>query len=95
MFFYFHLGFRPILEKNKLPGIKNIDPYSGPKSGMILTSLLTKNINDLSFDTIKSEDRKIISSFLWNLLCYHFEGLVNLKSMRVARKILNDVNFMK
>lgn len=89
-----HLGFHPDLKKNKFSGIKNIDPNSGPKSGIILAGLLSKNIEDLPNEKITSIDRKIISDYLWCLLIYHFDGLINIKSMDVTRKILNDIKFL-
>ncbi len=90
-----YLGFHPDLKKNKFLGMKNIDPCSGIKSEVILKNLLTKDINSLYNEKINSKDRRIISNYLWNLLCYHFDGLINLKSMKVTRKILNDISFTK
>ena len=90
-----HLGFHPDLKKNKFPGMKNLDPNSGIKSGAILKNLFSKDIDNLYNEKINSKDRKIISDYLWNLLCYHFDGLVNLKSIKVNRKILNEISFTK
>ena len=89
-----HMGFQPNLEKNDLPGQKAIDPNSGPNSGLILASLLSNNIEELPSESITLKDRKIISNYLWSLLRYHFDGLDNLKSMNVTRKILTNINIL-
>tara|TARA_B110000014_G_C20116820_1_gene590087 strand:- start:1398 stop:2093 length:696 start_codon:yes stop_codon:yes gene_type:complete len=85
-----HLGFKPNFDEKGLPGLTIVDPNSGPNSGIILASLLAENINELPKENITSKDQKIISNYLWTLLCYHFDGLKNIKSMDVARKILNS-----
>ena len=84
-----HLGFQPNLEQRELPGVLLPDPNSGPNSGIILASLLSGDINNLPNDKITKKDREVISEYLWFLLCYHFEGIIKLKSMETARKILN------
>ena len=55
-----HMGFHPDLKKNNFPGIKAVDPNSAPNSGIILASLLSKDISDLPTENITSKDRKII-----------------------------------
>ena len=89
-----HMGFHPDLKKNNFPGIKVVDPNSAPNSGIILASLLSKDIEDLPTENITSKDRKVIGDYLWGLLIYHFEDLVKIKSMKVTRKILNDIKFL-
>ena len=89
-----HMGFHPDLKKNDFPGLKPVDPNSGPNSGIILASLLSKNIDNLPTENITSKDRKVISDYLWSLLSYHFEELVNIKSISVTRKILNNIKFL-
>jgi len=88
-----HLGFRPILEKQNLPGVMLPDPNKGPKSGAILESLLEENIDQLPSDSISKEDNKIISDYLWLLLCYHFDGLYNIKSVEIAKQIIKPKNY--
>ena len=85
-----HLGFRPNLEDNDLPGLKLPNLDEGPNSRLILSSLLSERLDRLPNDTITEDDRKIISKYLWVLLCYHFEGLNKVKSFQVARAILSD-----
>ena len=88
------MGFHPDLNKNNFPGIKVVDPNSAPNSGIILASLLSKNIEDLPTENITSKDRKVIGDYLWGLLTYHFEDLAKIKSMKVTRKILNDIKLL-
>ena len=84
-----HLGFRPNLEQNDLPGLNLPDLDNGPNSRLILASLLAERLDDLPTDPITEEDRKTISKYLWISLCYHFEGLSKVKSFQVAKKILS------
>ncbi len=83
-----HLGFQPSLEKLKFPGLILPDPNSGPNSGAILASLFAGDIKNLPKEKVTQIDRTIISEFLWLLLCYHFEDLVKIKSIKIAKKIL-------
>ena len=85
-----HLGFRPNLEENDFPGLSLPNLDKGPNSRLILSSLLSERLDKLPNDTITEDDRKIISKYLWVLLCYHFEGLNKVKSFRVARAILSE-----
>jgi len=87
-----YLGFKPNLDENNLPGINLPDLNESPNSRLILSSLLSEKIDQLPDDTITKNDRKVISKYLWVLLCYHFEGLENVKSFQVARKILSTNN---
>ena len=87
-----YLGFKPNLDENNLPGINLPDLNEAPNSRLILSSLLSEKIDQLPDDTITKNDRKIISKYLWVLLCYHFEGLQNVKSFQVAKNILSTNN---
>ncbi len=58
---------------------------------MILRHLLNKSINQIKFDKVSKKDKKIISNYLYQRLCYHFDGFDHLKSFRIARDILNSV----
>ena len=69
------------------------NPNKGPKSGAILESLLEENIDQLPRDSISKEDNKIISDYLWLLLCYHFDGLYNIKSVEIAKQIIKPKNY--
>ena len=85
-----HLGFRPNLDGDNLPGINLPDLNEGPNSRLILSSLLSERLDKLPNDTITANDKRVISKYLWILLCYHFEGLQNVKSFQVAKKILSS-----
>ncbi len=84
-----HLGFQPSLEKNNLPGLYLPDPNGGPNSGAVLASLLSGDIKNLPNDKITKIDRKIISDYLWSSLCYHFENVQDIKSIKIAKKLLS------
>ena len=94
MFIIIRYGLSPRFKKNDFPGIRIVDPNSAPNSGVILASLLSKNIEDLPTENITSKDRKVIGDYLWSLLTYHFEDLLKIKSMKVTRKILNDIKLL-
>ena len=84
-----NLGFTPTLDKIEVPGLIVPDPNRGPNSGTVLASLLSGNISKLPNDIVTQEDRSVISDYLWNLLCYHCEGMEKIKSMSTTRKILS------
>ena len=88
-----YLGFHPDLNDNTFLSVRNINYNLNPQIKSILVGLLKKDIYNFSKIRISSKNRKIISKYLWSLLCFHFEGLENIKSMSVARKILKDINF--
>ena len=85
-----HLGFKPDLETNKLPGLVLPNLNEGPNSIPILASLLAEDIDHLPTELITKKDRIIISEYLWLLLCYHFDGLQKVKSISVIKKILSE-----
>tara|TARA_B100001996_G_scaffold245873_1_gene190448 strand:+ start:1414 stop:2124 length:711 start_codon:yes stop_codon:yes gene_type:complete len=88
-----HLGFRPTLEKQDFPGVDLPDPNGGSKSGAILEKLMEEKIDQLPKEMISKKDNKIISDYLWLLLCYHFDGLHNIKSVQIAKQILKPKGF--
>ena len=85
------LGFRIDLknnEKNKYePPNRRIE---GP-SLIVIQHLLNKHVEQIEFDSVSQKDRKTISNYLYQQLCYHFDGFDRLKSFKVARDILNSV----
>ena len=85
-----HLGFKPDLEINKLPGLILPDLNEGTNSVPILASLLANDIHFLPDDEINKKDRMIISDYLWLLLCYHFDSVQKVKSIDTIREILSD-----
>ena len=57
----------------------------------ILQNLINKNFGEISFEKFLPEEKKLVSNFLYNQLCYHIEGFDRLKSLKVAKNILNDL----
>ena len=52
-----------------------------------IQQLINGNISDIDFDTISLDDKKKISKFLYQKLCFYFEGFERLKSFRVIKDI--------
>ena len=52
-----------------------------------IQQLINGNISDIDFDTISSNNKKKISKFLYQKLCFYFEGYERLKSFRVIKDI--------
>tara|TARA_Y100000768_G_scaffold332191_1_gene271708 strand:+ start:120 stop:818 length:699 start_codon:yes stop_codon:yes gene_type:complete len=57
----------------------------------VIQNLINKNLKKISFEKILHRERKLISKYLYNQLCYHIEGFDRLKSFEVVKKILNDL----
>jgi DNA repair protein RecO (recombination protein O) len=53
----------------------------------VLSMLIGGNIFDIDFDNISKIDKKNISKFLYQKLCYYFEGFERLNSFRVIKDI--------
>ncbi len=56
----------------------------------ILQNLINKKFEKLSFKKIQPREKKLISNYLYNQLCYHIEGFDRLKSLKIAKNILNN-----
>ena len=52
-----------------------------------IQQLINGNISDIDLDTISSNNKKKISKFLYQKLCFYFEGFERLKSFRVIKDI--------
>ena len=57
----------------------------------ILQNIINKNFEKISYEKIPLREKKLISNYLYNQLCYHIEGFDRLKSFKVAKNILNDL----
>ena len=57
----------------------------------ILQNLINKNYEKISFKNISTREKKLISKYLYNQLCYHIEGFERLKSFNIAKNILRDL----
>ena len=88
------LGFKPDLDNRNLAGLVLPDPTKGPNSTKILSFLLSGNLSDAGFQTqlnelsVSSKDRKVISQYINTCLYYHFDGLNELKSLRVLKALV-------
>ena len=82
------LGFQPNLDQHDLPGLVLPDIQNNPSSSIIIATLLSGNINKLPNEDITKKNSKIISDYLWKLMCYHFENLENIKSLSVVKQLL-------
>tara|TARA_B100000519_G_C14063995_1_gene353485 strand:- start:27 stop:713 length:687 start_codon:yes stop_codon:yes gene_type:complete len=82
------LGFHPNLEDPKLLGLVLPDIKKDQNSIIILSTLLSGDIKKVSNKSYTKDTSILISNYLWVLMSYHFEGLSNIKSLRVVKKLL-------
>jgi hypothetical protein len=73
-----------------MPGISFPDPYEGEHSGEILLQLMNGRIDQLPVNHVSPTDNRVISNYLQKQLFYHFDDLVRLRSLDIARQILAD-----
>ena len=85
------MGFRIDLMNNEINKYSFPDPDEGENSLKMLQHLINKRAEQIIFDEVSKKDNKIISNYLYQQLCYHFEGFDRLKSFKVARDVLNSV----
>ena len=85
------LGFRIDLENNEENKYDITSSKIAGESLIILKHLLNKSIEQVKFDKVLKKDKKIISNYLYQQLCYNLDGFDRLKSFKVARDILNSV----
>ena len=87
-------GFKTDLNNNNLTGLGLPNLNNGPNSKNILSTLLSGNIIEDGFIkkieqlTVSLEDRRIISQYINSCLNYHFDGLHDLKSLRVLKALV-------
>jgi hypothetical protein len=55
-----------------------------------MQQLINGNISDINLDTISLDNKKKISKFLYQKLCFYFEGFERLKSFRVIKDIFHS-----
>jgi len=55
-----------------------------------IQQLINGNISDMNLDAISLDNRKKISKFLYQKLCFYFEGFERLKSFRVIKDIFHN-----
>ena len=87
------MGFRIDLEDGDfdLRGHNSLKIKDEERCRYILQNLINKNYEKISFKNISSREKKLISYYLYNQLCYHIEGFDRIKSFKIAKKILNDL----
>jgi len=85
------LGFRIDLKNNEENKYDITSSKIEGESLIILKHLLNKSIEQVKFDKVLKKDRKIISNYLYQQLCYNLDGFDRLKSFKVVRDILNSV----
>lgn len=84
------LGFKPDFEQSELDFIPLPNPYEGPNSKDVFNYFEKgKQIIDKNFN-ITAKDRRVISNYLNACLGIHFEGVKNLKSLKILREILSN-----
>ena len=85
------MGFGIDLTNNKINEYSFPDPGEGENSLKVLQHLINRRVERIIFDNVSKKDKKIISNYLFQQLCYHFEGFDRLKSFKVARDVLITV----
>jgi len=85
------MGFKIDLKNNELKKYEIPNHKMEGNSLIVLQQLLDKKIDQINFDKVLQKDKKTISNYLYQQLCYHFDGFEFLKSFKVARDILNTV----
>ena len=79
------MGFMINIEDNFDSGLINLKTED--KIINTIQKLINGNISDIDLDTISSDNRKNISKFLYQKLCFYFDGFERLKSFRVIKDI--------
>ena len=87
------MGFRIDLDDHdfKSRGYDSLNLKNEKNCRYIIQNLINKNFKKISFEKILHTEKKLISKYLYNQLCYHIEGFDRLKSFKVVKKILNDL----
>ena len=84
------LGFKPDFQQSELDFIPLPNPYEGPNSKDVFNyfekgeQIIGKNFK------ITAKDRRVISNYLNACLGIHFDGVKNLKSLKILREILSN-----
>ena len=67
-----------------------IDLKKDDKSFSIIQKLVSDSLFEINLDSISIENKKVISKFLYQRLCFYFEGFEKLKSFRVIKDIFHN-----
>ena len=82
------------MNNNNLTGLGLPNLNNGPNSKNILSTLLSGNIIENGFIkkiekiAVSLEDRRIISQYINSCLNYQFDGIHDLKSLRVLKALV-------
>ena len=79
------MGFMINIEDNfdsSLPSLKKDE-----NNFTTIQQLINGNLLKIDIDTISLEDKKRVSNFFYQRLCYYFEGFERLKSFKVIKDI--------
>ena len=79
------MGFMINIEDNSDSGL--LSSETNDKIINTIQQLINGNISDIDLDTISLDNKKRISKFLYQKLCFYFEGFERLKSFRVIKDI--------
>ena len=79
------MGFMINIEDNYDPEL--ISLKKNDKIFNTIQQIINGNILDIDLDTISIDNKKKISKFLYQKLCFYFEGFETLKSFRVIKDI--------
>ena len=71
-------------------GHGSIKIKSNDYSYLIIQKLIQGRLKEINFDSISRKDKKDISKFLYQKLCFYFEGFERLKSFRVIKDIFYE-----
>ena len=79
------MGFMINIEDNFDLGLMSLKRNG--KSFNIIQQLISGDLLKINFDTISLKNKKKISKFLYQRLCFYFEGFERLKSFKVIKDI--------
>ena len=79
------MGFMINVEDNSDSGL--ISLKTNDKIFNTIQQLINGNISDIDLDSLSLENKKKISKFLYQKLCFYFEGFEKLRSFRVIKDI--------
>ncbi|MGY8750763.1 MAG: DNA repair protein RecO [Fidelibacterota bacterium] len=83
------LGFKPDLNQSELDFVPLPNPYEGPNSKEIFNYFEKAELEIKENLKITAKDRRVVSNYLNTCLGIHFEGVKNLKSLKILREILS------
>ena len=81
------MGFMIDMEDRNVHGQGLVSLAKTDNSFKVLSKLIYGSVFDINFNNISKIDKKIISKFLYQKLCYYFEGFERLNSFRVIKDI--------